>query len=80
MNVLIVVATQSDAERIRHEIDLPEIAVITQNIRQLSGRTAEMIIVHPAVDLHANIDGEGRLEDLLRSRQRTFANPVFMRL
>ena len=52
--------------------DSPDVRVITPTAAEISSRTVRTIIVHPGVDLDQEIDGQGRLRDLLIKRQQTF--------
>lgn len=52
--------------------DSPDVRVITPTVGEISSRTVRTIIVHPGVDLDQEIEGQGRLRDLLIRRQQTF--------
>ena len=52
--------------------DSPDVRVVTPTAAEISSRTVRTIIVHPGVDLDQEIEGQGRLRDLLIKRQQTF--------
>lgn len=52
----------------------PGVRVIWPSLRNITGAVAQKITVLPGVDLSENIEGQGRLGDLLRHRQRTFSD------
>ena len=52
--------------------DSTDVRVVTPTASEISSRTVRTIIVHPGVDLDQEIDGQGRLRDLLIKRQQTF--------
>ena len=64
----VVLANLEGEHRITH--------VVIPVISQLMGWSSQIIVVHPDVDLTANIQGEGRLINLLKHRTRAFENTM----
>jgi hypothetical protein len=53
-------------------------AAFAPSIQTLSGWAAPMVIIHPEVDIYADIGGHGALLALVRQRTRTFNSPAII--
>lgn len=80
---LIVAKNAEQADYIRRQLKAhPHIRVIWKlTVQSIAGAAYARIVVCAGVDLYQDVDGEGILRELLRSRQITFgASALFLAL
>lgn len=72
---MIVCRDEAQAKAMRALMrDRPEIRVVSPRLSQIRGIAPHKIAVCANVDLNQQIDGEGRLGDLLRRRQMVWGD------
>ena len=81
-NQIVVCANERQYRRAKQQAKADPYTTVSngRKLSELLSRTFYRIIICEGVDLSHNIQGEGPLGELLKSRQRTYANPIWIEL
>ena len=81
-NQIIVCANERQYRRAKEQAKSDPYTVVTKgnSISDIAGRAFYRVIVCDGVDLNRDVQGEGALGAILKSRQKTYTHPIWIEL